>query len=303
MLFQQINMQKTHGPHLSLNSQRGVVIVVALFIVALVATMAYTMMARLERDTRRTTLILRDTQAELYAQGSIIWAIDQLRDNWKKQKPKQLIDATPIKSAIMSEKGYQIASTIYDMQARYNINNLITSEAQVDFNRLLRALNPQLTEQQAQQISAAISEKVTNRAMLSVSELLLVKGVNVGLFNMLQSHVVALPSSTTTINIQNVTAPVLVTLGDSMTLDAAAIAVKQLKEITPLTSIEDFLNLDIIKNHAVSEKKITLVSQYFLVETEVTIEKQHIVLYTLLERTTDKRKPIIRIIGQSKGIW
>jgi type II secretory pathway component PulK len=48
--------------------QQGVVIVIALFIVALVATMAYAMMVRIERDTRRTSLILRNTQAEFYAQ-------------------------------------------------------------------------------------------------------------------------------------------------------------------------------------------------------------------------------------------
>jgi general secretion pathway protein K len=305
MLFQQTHIQRACDHSLSLKRQRGVVIVVALFIVALVATMAYTMMARIERDTRRTSLILRDTQAELYAQGSIAWAIDQLRDNWKKQKAKQAVDETPIKSAILSEKGYQISSTIYDMQSRYNVNNLTTPEAQLDFKRLLRAVMPILREQQAQQISSAISDWVINRPMVSTSELRLVKGMTAALFNSMQSYVVALPSSATMINIQNASAPVLVTLGDNMTLEAAAIAVKQLDEIKPLTAIEDFLNLDVIKNHAIAdaEKKITLVSEYFLVETEVAIEKQHIVLYTLLERVTERRKPVINIIWQSKGIW
>src|SRR5258708_1218566 len=121
MLFQPSQV-RLHSSHPSRSHQQGVVIVVALFIVALVATMAYVMMARLERDTRCTTLILRDTQAEFYAQGSIAWAMDQLRNNWEKQKPNQLVDITPITSPVMNENGYRIVSTIYDMQARYNLN-------------------------------------------------------------------------------------------------------------------------------------------------------------------------------------
>ncbi|MBV9575373.1 MAG: general secretion pathway protein GspK, partial [Gammaproteobacteria bacterium] len=100
------------------------VIVIALFIVALAATMAYVMMSRLERDTRRTSLLLHYTQANFYAQGSIVWAMDQLRNNWERQKTNKLVDEIPIKSPENVMNGYKISSTIYDMQSRFNLNNL-----------------------------------------------------------------------------------------------------------------------------------------------------------------------------------
>ena len=132
MLLQQ-NHQKRYKCRPSLKRQQGVVIVVALFIVALVATMAYMMMSRFSRDTLRTSLILRNTQAEFYARGSIVWAIDQLRTNWEKRKPNQIVDVMPVKSPVIDVNGYKISSTIYDMQARFNLNNLNNANAQKRF--------------------------------------------------------------------------------------------------------------------------------------------------------------------------
>lgn len=60
-------------------SQQGVAIIMALFIMALVATMAYAMMARLDRDIGRTDLMLKEMQAVYYAQASVAWAMDQLK--------------------------------------------------------------------------------------------------------------------------------------------------------------------------------------------------------------------------------
>jgi type II secretory pathway component PulK len=71
----------------------------------------------------------------------------------------------------------------------------------------------------------------------------------------------------------------------------------------PFTTIEMFKNLDVVKNNQISTDKITLISAYFLVETDVTIEKQHIVLYTLLQRLTNANKASINILWQSKGVW
>ena len=118
-------------------AQQGVVIIVALFIVALVATMAYIMMARLSRDTERTALLLRDNTAEFYAQGSIAWAIDQLRNDFDQQKKDQVMDRVPIHSPIDIVNDYKIESTILDIQSRFNLNNLTDVSAQEDFKSIL----------------------------------------------------------------------------------------------------------------------------------------------------------------------
>src|SRR5579885_1274107 len=213
--------------------QQGVVIVLALFIVALVATLAYVMMSRLERDTRRTSLLLRDTQAEFYAQGSIAWAMEQLRANLANQKPNLPVDVIPLKSPVDEVNGYKISSTIYDMQARFNLNNLGNPESQADFKRLLQLVDPKINEQQAQQIVLAATDWITpgqqqneynkyymdrplpyraaHRPMASASELQLVKGMTPQLFSLLQPYVTALPV-TTQVNLRTATPQVMAAL-------------------------------------------------------------------------------------------
>lgn len=323
MLYQQSQPKRYHR-HLSRKRQEGVVIVVALFIVALVAAMAYAMMARLERDTRRTSLILRDTQAEFYAQGSIAWAKDQLRNNLENKKPNKLVDVTPIQSPENEMHGYKITSTIYDMQSRFNVNNLSNNtDLQKDFKKLLRLVEPTLTEEKANEMIRAVVDwiklgasqsadskyylelplpyRAAHKPLFSISELRLVKGVTPKLYMALQPHVIAL-SAPTLINVQSASALVLATLSPTMTLEAGK-AIEQLRAQTPFVSTEQFLNLDIVKNHPISADKITIVSSYFLVETTVAIENQQVVLYTLLERTAKDNKVAVNIVWQSKGTW
>jgi len=308
----------------SLKQQRGVVIVIALFIVALAATMAYVMMSRLERDTRRTSLLLHYTQANFYAQGSIVWAMDQLRNNWERQKTNKLVDEIPIKSPENVMNGYKISSTIYDMQSRFNLNNLNNDpESQTNFVRLLQAVSPDLSLQKAQEITRATVDWITpltqenayskfylslspayqtaHRPMMSSSELRLVQGMTPALFHALEPYIVALPSALP-INVQTAPAPVLMSLSPNVSLDVAKTIVETRSQ-TPFTSLQTFFNLDIIKNHQLTMNNVTVTSQYFLVETKVAIEKQTLVLYTLLERVANGNKVLLTILWQSKNIW
>jgi general secretion pathway protein K len=279
----------------SLNRQRGVVIVVALFIVAIVATMSYVMMARMEKDTRRTMLLLRDTQAGLYAQGSVAWAIDQLRNNWDKKKTNQIVDVMPMTSPTLNQNGYEITSTIEDMQARYNVNNINTPQALADFKRLVRVVVPQLPEKQIEKI------KIVIKPVSFMSELVTSGYLSSDLLNALRPYVTALPAQTS-VNVQHVSAPVIMTLSATMTWDAAQ-KIAQIVKSSPPATLGVFLNIDMVKNHHITEDKLTVVSQYFLVETSVRIENQRAVLYTLLERKIVSQKAAVNIVWQSKGIW
>lgn len=316
-------MRKRQNP-ISLKRQQGVVIVVALFIVALVATMSYIMMSRLERDTRRTSMIIRNAQAEFYAQGSIAWAMDMLRNNWEKQKPNKIVDQTPITSPLIEVNGYKITSTIYDMQARFNLNNISTVEAQSDFKRLIQMVAPDMSEEKVRDIVSAVFDWITpmaqqseynkyylelpapyrpaHRAMLTSNELHLVKGMTPALYNLLQPYITALPNQTA-VNIREAPAPVLLTLSPILTPTTAK-AMEQLREQSKadMTSPQAFLNSDAVRAFQIAAEKIVTVSNYFLVATEVEIENQHVVLYTLLERTTKDNKAAIAILWQSKGI-
>lgn len=312
------------GKRQSIKRQQGVVIVVALFIVALVATMAYIMMSRLERDTRRTSMILRNTQAEFYAQGSIAWAMDQLRTNVERKKPNKLVDETPIKSPEIDVNGYKIASTIYDVQSRFNINNITTSEVQNDFKRLLLAVAPNLTEKEAQGIVLAVADWImptsqqpelakyyaelpapyrpAHRAMMMVSELANVKGITPALFNSLRPYVFALPVRTA-LTMREVQMPVLMTLSPNITKEMAKTIIQQRNQNPAQMAVPNaFFNSEALRGLQISTDKVAAESNYFLVETDVTIENQHVVLYTLIERASKDNKASLTLLWQSKGI-
>ena len=314
---------KRRGVQATRAQQQGVVIVMALLIVAIVAALSYSMLARLERDTRRTSLILRDTQAEFYAQGSIAWAIDQLRSNAEKAKPNQLVDLIPIKSPVNEVNGFKVESTIYDMQARFNVNSLMKPEAQVNFTRLLQLVDPKLTSEQAQAITLATKDWMTpgasqneyasfygelpvpyrpaHREIISISELRLVKGMTAALANNLRPFVSALPTNAA-INVQTAPAVVLAVLSPTMTLEAGR-AIEAIRKSKPFNTLQAFSALDVVKNHLIDSKSITILSNYFLVETIVTIEKQRLVIYTLLERTGSNGKAAMNVLWQGKGTW
>lgn len=323
------NQEKTHKLYhhkqwrVAYQHEKGVVLVVALFIVALVAALSSVMMSRLERDITRLHLLLRNVQAEYDAMGSVAWAMDQLRNDWERQKENQVLDRIPIESPENTVNGYKIKSVISDMQGRFNLNNLVNPESYPDFKRLLQIVYPSLSQQKIEQIVKEVAEwvsssdqnsvegqyylalkppyRIAHRPMISRSELRLVKGVTPDLYHALAPYITALPTQTQ-VNVQTASPAVLASLSPTLPL-ATAMIITELRVHTPIVSVPAFMNLDMIRNHRVPNNKITVKSQYFLVETKVTIENQHVVLYTLLERLVKENKVIMQILWQSKGLW
>lgn len=278
------------------------------------------MIERLRTDIRRTELILNSNSAYLYAQGSIIWAIEQLNADWKQQQPNKPVDKTPIQSAISKQNGYTIFSVIYDAQSYFNMNNLTDTQYQIHFARLIQMVQPKINAAAAQNITKSImdwiavgtnpalaeyylkltpSYQAPHRLMVSPSELRLVKDIDAGLFSSLSPYIIALPK-TTQININNASPVILMSLSPKMSFDSAkAIAAKS--QQAPFASTQDFLNYDIVKNNPIDGAKITVTSNYFLVMTNVTLGQQSLIIYTLLERTTQDKNSKTVVLWQSRG--
>lgn len=305
----------------SLLKQQGTAIIVALFVVALVAVAATMMIERLRTDTRRTELVLNANKAYLYAQGSIIWAIDQLNNNWKQQQPNKIIDRTPISSPIDHQDGANISSVIYDAQGYFNINNLNNPPTLINFIRLIQTLAPEVNGGNAQNIALAVFDWISSntkspelddyylkssppyraphRLMVSVSELRLVKGITPQLFEKLSPYIIALPRQSL-ININNATAPIFVALSQNMTPETGKAIEKAVKQ-APFNNTNDFLNFDPVKNSQIEADKITITSNFFLVKTNVTLGQQNLILYTLLERIAQGSQTKTVVLWQSKG--
>lgn len=316
----QANKSRFHPAH---KGQEGVVIIMALFIVAIVAAMAYTMMGRLSRDTRQTTLLVRNVEAENIAHGSVAWAMDRLRSDIVEKKPDKLVDPVPIKSPEQDINEHMVSSTIYDLQSRFNLNNLTDKKAQMQFLRLIRLVAPKVSQENAAEIVKATIDWITqssqqneftkyylalphpyraaHRAMVNASELRLVKGVTPVIYQALQPYIVALPTSTK-INVQTAPAQVLASLSDKVSLQDA-IAIVRLRSDKPLNTNPKSYELEVLSSGRFPMGDVGVVSQYFLVETKVSMDDESVLIYTLLSRDAKDSKATVSILGQTKGSW
>ena len=139
--------------------------------------------------------------------------------------------------------------------------------------------------------------------MFDASELRLVKGMTPALFEAIKPYVIALPLSNATINIQTAPLPVLMMLSPSMTMEVAKLIMEQ-RITKPFLSVPQFSDWEVVKNQGISPTKITVSSDYFLVETNVSVENQHLLLYTLLKRLKkNNNKALVVPLWQSKASW
>lgn len=305
---------------LNKKAQRGAAIIVALFVTALVAACAVAMMFRLHINIHRTELITNADKANLYAQGSVDWAIQFLQDDVANQKPDQIIDKLPVTVTSNAINGYTITSIIEDMQNKININDLQDIKTQAQFNRLVHLLLPKLSAEQIIKLVNAIFDwtfpgspdtslkqyyaKLTypyqapHKPMTSISELRLVRGVTPTIYQTLLPFVSALPVGSK-VNVNNASWEILYSLSPNMTA-AAAKTVNAYCKLKPFPTVEAFRNFDIIKNVSFPEN-IDVNSSYFLLKTSVKVNDQQILLYTLLARTPQDKNVNVKIIWQSKG--
>lgn len=305
------------------HKQFGAAIIVALFVTSLVAIAAIAMITRLRYDIHRTELLLNDTQAKLYAKGSLYWAIEQLNEDQIKSQsePDKLVDHTPIHSPKQNMNGMIISSTIYDAQGRFNLNNLADVKTQPILIKLIQLVDKKTSQADAKNIAIAVTDWISAGSesntfndyyaklnppyraprirMTSVSELRLVKGMTPELYAALSHFITALPE-TTLININNTSPEVMASMSPSMSLETAKTLVARCRA-NPFASLQQFQNVDLVKSNPFTAGTITVLSNYFLVRTSVKVKQQTYTQYTLLKRGGTTRQPSETIIWQSKG--
>lgn len=302
-------------------SQQGTAIVVALFVTALVAMAAVAMLERLRTDTRRTELLLNHIQANLFAEGSLLWATEQLSDDFKNKKPDEVVDRTPIKSPINRVDQATISSVIFDGQGKLNLNNLSDPPFQQVFLHLLRLTTPTLSAEKARLLMNGIVDWITvssnssaydryyeklnpayhaaHRPMVSVSELRLVQGVTPEIYTALLPYVTALPEKTP-INLNSAPMAVLMSLSPAITAEMAS-AIVAFRKKNPFVSLDKLGNFTVVKTGLIGENNLTTTSSYFIVRTTVTIDQQQLTLYSLLSRQLKNSQPTIMALWQSQG--
>lgn len=293
----------------------GAALISALLIMALTASVATVMAVSLRVDIRRTTLITNADQSYLAAQLVENWSLAILvRANKLKttsdrpQIPYYVFPATTI-------NGIRVSGYLQDQQGLFNINSLINANNQIYFIRLLKAVDPKVSDVAAGQIALAITNwispadpnkpdvylefkpayRAAHRLMTSASELRLVAGIDARRYELLRPYLTALPitdqAKSYQININSAPAPVLMTLAKTINYDVAQTIISHRKEIglfkTTGAFSEYLTQLNITPDEGTQLNNLTTTtSSYFLATAYAQMGDQQLTLYSLLQTAT-----------------
>ena len=256
---------------------------------------------------RKTSRILLMDRARLYAMGLEDWAriflqkdrkdsnIDHLEEDWAISIP-----GLPIENGLLS--GY-----IEDEQSRININNLPGSEEWLNrFKRLCNNLEidttfvPALLDWIDEDFEVRYPDgaeehyetyRVANRAMVDISELLLVKHVTPEIYASLKPYITALPTATN-INVNTISEAVYMSLGENLNADLFI----EEREKEEFRSVQGFIERLQIP---LEESGLSVSTAYFHAYGEVSQGDLLLNLESLLHRDDNgKTRVISRTLGQ-----
>lgn len=293
------------------NARQGSALVAALLMMTLIAIAATAISLRIQIDIRRVEqIVIHD---KLLAASELVnfWSIHALSHPSKTfslldnhgnvgQLPHKLRGAYP---------GVQLNGSIYDLQSRFNINNISDNQQLIGAYRFFDDKRFHLNPSQRRQFILAMHDWITpyqpghdqsnllpyylqqqppylpaHQMMTKVSEIRLVKGVTPELYLMLVPFLTALPE-VTPININTASAPVLHSLGNGLNQE-------QVNSILEKRSTEGFDNIhqlaDLLEKYHLKPDQITLTSHYFLVIGHAQTKDYRLTRYTMLKRTPNK---------------
>jgi general secretion pathway protein K len=235
-----------------MRNQKGLVLITAVLIVAILATLATYLSLGQQMWLRQTENLNGRAQTESLRQGALAWIgillardardnkVDHLKELWAGQLPP------------LPAEGGLLAVKLEDAQGRFNLNNLVRAgQASANdvraFQRLLTILNldPLLANalldwmdadsnpapgggggENVDYLARTPSYRVADQSLTSVEELRLVKGFTPAIVEALKKHVAVLPEGSA-INVNTASREVLVTLFPS---DPGSLLDEALKE-------------------------------------------------------------------------
>ena len=300
--------------------QRGVAVLTAMLVLTLGTIIAVNLMWISSLDQRRTGAALASDQSLLYLQGAEAWVGDILRqDQIESSETDHLGEIWALEIAPLPVDGGMISGRIEDLQGRFNLNNLITPDGQVDelalrqFERLLAtlAIDPALAsavvdwlDSDAEASFPSGGEDATyagmeppyrtpNSVITSPSELMAVAGFDLETYRLVAPYVTTLPSGTR-INVNTASDVVLASLSDDIDLSIAAALIEErggayFPDIN--TTFEGRIEADMLG-------RIDGVTQYFQLTGSVLLGTYQLTMYSLLERDNSG---LVRAIYRSLG--
>ena len=305
---------------ISYQRSRGVALITALLIMALIASLTYTLKWNNALDLRRTVVMLNRDQAVQVAIGAESWIQSILRQDLEDSDTDHLGEIWASELPGLPIDGGEVFGAIEDLQGRFNVNNLIGDDGDVDpaaleqFERLLRALGLDdrfagiagdwIDDNQDAQFPNGAEDSIytgmtppyraANQLLSSVSELAALEGMDKTTLDILLPHIVALPGHTA-INVNTATAAVLQSLTDDITVADAESLIAERAESgfgKIETSFAQYMDSDEIG------RLLAETSEFFQLKVIVRVDTVRITYYSILERgPRGDVTPILRSLG------
>lgn len=300
---------------------RGVALITALLITALVTMIAVAMASQQQLDIRRTANIVDADRAYVFALGVESWAMEILQRDRRNSTTDDLTEDWAVVLPPLTVEGATVMGHIEDMQGRFNLNDLVKGgkPSQPDiarFRRLLSVvgLDPDLASavvdwidpdsdvtfpggaEDTAYMALDPPYRAANQYMVSPSELMLVKGFDAESYSKLAPFVTALPVYTP-VNVNTASQQVLMAMVDGLTQPEAKTITDQTKD-SGFKSVSEFQKS--VQGHNVPTDAVSVASDYFLVASDTHFGRGHVQLYSLLSRDANA---IVKVVTRSQGVY
>ncbi len=305
--------------------QRGVALITAILIMALITTLTFSLEWDNSLDLRRTYASMYREEAIQAALGAESWVRILLQQDADDSETDHLgeIWASELPVLPLGAEGDSIQGEIYgqieDLQGRFNINNLIDQQGEIDqasleqFQRLLSALgldvryagiaadwidadrNASFPDGAEDSIYTGIVPpyRAPNQMVTTARELAAIDGMDKATLDTLLPHIVALPGRTN-INVNTATGPVLQSLDENM----SAADVERLLSEREEAGFADLGNAfsSLVTPDVLNQLEES--STYFQLKVIVRVDTVRITYFTILERGPQgDTSPILRSLG------
>lgn len=303
---------------------RGSAIISALFIVALVAIAATAMSMRLQLDIYRTQLMFTSDKLYLSSQAVVFWAMNKLSNKktilWSQDDQGAVLTYPKALQSIYPE--VHLAARVYDLQARFNLNNLQDKQQQQSLRLLLKKQLHMKDNQHIEQIVQSVSHWIDPyqpdrghdallqfylaqtppylpgyQPMQSISEFRLVKGLSNPQFLTLKNEITTLPEPTP-INLNTASKTRLMSLGVRGLTEKQAQTIINARSDTGITDLKEIAPL--LDKVGINRNQITLTSQYYLCVATAQAHTLNLTRFVLLKKSLNQQGHIqVRLVNES----
>lgn len=246
-----------------MQSARGAALISVLFITAIITMIAVAFTVRMSQLIRFELWDTRANQIMLALQGVQYWGVAKLL-----QVP---LSSKPMKMGPIQYHNVEVEGVIVDQQGLFNINLLMQRAGMDRFMRLVKQFDPKYSTQQAQLFVKAMQNR---QRFIDVSELLTIPSFPTALYRRLAPYLTALPINVSTLNINHVSALVLMTLTDNLSLSKAQAVVQCVKGLGPFHDMQRFNNLCLAPYNISTLPNLVTSSRYYLIVGQGKIASQ-----------------------------